>query len=720
MLYMTDKLPLPIGILKAFVTSHVFCYENGIKILDETIFTYCLIESSKERLYTSLGRDEINLFLETLKSKITIEDTPISFNQVTLNKRIFELLYKCLKEKEDINVEHVLYFLLKSNTKLKKISIISGISLNKILVEINRMYNLNKKEEKPKINKKDYISKFCTDYNQKAIDGELNPIFCRDSEIDHIIVSLLKKNNSNPILIGEPGVGKSVIVEGLAKRLVDGNVPERLKGYRIFSLQMCSLVQGTNLRGQFEERIEEILKAILEDKKIILFIDEIHTLVGAGVGSDNSLDASNIMKPYLSRGDFKCIGATTFDDYHKYMMRDKALLRRFQKIFISETNDHDTEQILRGLSVNYKNYHNCSIEDSVYSDIIRLSRRFVLDRFFPDKAVDCLDHACAKSYMNNNVVDRKLVEEVISQFSDIPIDLIRKSDYDRLSGLESHLKSYIMGNTKSIKSFVNKLKFSFATKANKKGCFCSLILCGPAGIGKKSIVKESANFIYGKGSFIQLNGSELSDASSINRIVGSPPGYICHTAETYFLREVRRKPYLIILIDNPLSMHSSIIEQFRSIIENGSLNDCNGIITDFSNCIIIFSIDMDAKKFEQYPIGFGLSSIDENNKDVIKKDLVPLNFINNVIVFNDKKELIVDDIINSELERIYNDLKLNGVTLDINNDCKEYLKRNSFGSPLEIRQSVSNIIEDLIMLDFLDQQENISLIVENDQINIKR
>lgn len=730
----TTKKRLSYSIFKSVISSQSIAFTSGIDYIGPCFFAYHLIESSKSMFLLYFDRKKLDTFLSFLLTVCSCKDKKKSeSNTVRISKIVVEAVMRANRESDKVGPEHVLYILMKEDEKLKNIAEQHGITINYVLDIINKEANKKREQEKDVFGqqqnagkknsqqKSDVIAKYCVDFTQKAKDGLLSPVFCREEEMEQILISLMKKNKANPLLIGEAGTGKTAIVEGLAQRFVKNDVPVRLKGYRIISVHLASIVQGTTLRGQFEERLDEILKYVLKEGNVILFIDEIHTVIGAGVGSDPGLDAGNILKPYLARGDIKCIGATTFDDYYRYMRRDKALSRRFQRIFISEPEDSKTVEIIRGLAPGLEKYHNCTIQDDVFEYIVSLSRRFVSDRFFPDKAIDCLDHSCAKSSISDGIVKKEIVEEVIGNFSDVPISLIRQGDLERLEGMKEILMSEILGNETSITEFCNKIRFACSTKGTKRGVLVPLILYGPPGIGKKTIVKKMAEHLYGKNSIITINGAEYSESHSISRLVGSPPGYVGHEEETYILREVRRKPHMVLLIQNPDLMCSSVTEQFKQVIETGKLTDVHGMIADFSNCIVVFSLDLPSKSGKT--MGFSSKTDVMSNYDSefmeMKKSHPVFGAINYCIGFSDFSTDCLKDLIKMEIEKFVDSLKNCGIIVNYEDSCVKFFMSLVEGPPSEIRRKIREQLESSVSKGINISKNNYELYIENGKLLAK-
>lgn len=728
----STKNRLTYDVFNCLSCSYRYASQNNVSVIDPTIFSYFAINSLKPVLIQYFPEEKISLLISMLKNCMqdACNKKFVEFDSIKMNKHLTEAIKASIVDPDGIGLLKVTYTLFKDDKILRSISSRADVNDDSILYVINRESQKKKKtaeKQTPTCGKssqqakEDPIKKFCIDYNQKASDGAFNPVFCRDVEIDQVLVALMKKTKANPLLIGEPGVGKTAIVEALAQRFVDGNVPDRLKGYKIIAINMASVIQGTTLRGQFEDRMEEILKYVVKDEKTILFIDEMHTVIGSGSGEDSGLDGSNIMKPYLARGEIKCIGATTFDDYYRRMRKDKAFSRRFQRIFVSEPDEKQTEDILTGLSKNLKEYHSCQIDDETIPYTVKLCRRFISDRFFPDKAIDCLDHACAKSSLFTKIVTKDIVEQVISEFSDIPISIIKKADMERLENIDKAISSEVLGNDAAIYDLCNRIRFAYSTKESRKGILCSIVVYGPSGVGKKTVAERVAEHLYGHNSVLVINGAEFSEPHSINRLIGSPPGYVGHNEETYILREIRRRPNVMIIVTNPLLMHNSVIECLNSIMKTGRLIDVNDMSADFSNCIIVFCVDLE--KSNNRSMGFvenkrNEDQLDTQFKDIKKKSSLFKSCFYSV-KFSEVEDVVAKDIIRLELSRLSDDLKNSCIIVNHDTLCIDWLYANVKGSPADLRKKVREILENAICNGFKSGANEYALEVNNDTIIAK-
>ena len=611
--------------------------------------------------------------------------------------------------------------------------------------------SLIKKTQKGK-KKKLMIYDLGFDMTSNAKDGLVDPVIGRDKEVKRVMEILCRRTKNNPILIGEAGVGKTAIVEELSRLIANDEVPSNLMGKKVISLDMATMVAGTKYRGEFEERMKKVIKELEENDDIILFIDEIHTLVGAG-GAEGAIDASNILKPALARGKIRCIGATTIDEYKKFIEKDSALERRFQKIYIKEPSIEETLNILNNLKPIYEKYHNVIVSDSVINSIVTLSEKYIFDRNRPDKQIDILDEVCSmvsmkdnkdiikkrnlkkeierlgeekNSYIIDNNIDkaydiRKKETELLSILNELELTSVRDKNeitiedvafvinsrtntpiYEVMEdvssgiiGLKNDLKSKIIGQDKAIDSLIEM------TKRIKFGCndrVYSFLFVGPTGVGKTALAKWYANNIVGESNFIRLDMSEYGDSTSVNKILGSSPGYVGYDDNKNILEEVRNKPNSVILLDEIDKAHPSVINLFYQILDEGKIKNSKGIEVRFNNAIIIMTSN----------VGFEINSIGFNKKDNTLSSLKNsfsnafINRIDNVIVFNRLSKTNIKDIINIKLDDIKNKYKSVNISFMDNlvNDIVSVCVYEEFGArrlDKIINSKVENKIIDVIM-----------------------
>lgn len=567
--------------------------------------------------------------------------------------------------------------------------------------------------QKTRKNKKLLITDFSVDFNKKVKNNEIDPVVGRDNEVNRVIEILCRRTKNNPLLIGEAGVGKTAIVEELSRRIVEGNVPKKLHGKVILSISVASLISGTKYRGEFEERINKIIQEVEENDEIILFIDEVHTIVGAG-GAEGAIDASNILKPSLARGKIKIIGATTNDEYMKYIEKDKALDRRFQKIYINEPCDEDTVKMLLSLKGLYESFHHVIISDEIIKYIIYLSGIYIKNRKNPDKSIDILDEVCAKAsingyneynYYKNNIklkkiisdknnaiknqdfteatklkniqnrletkinneiysfnkfnnpiiIDKHMVNKVVEDKTKIPIYSINTQNKKILSNLNRELKNRIIGQNHILKDVMWLTKMIlFGFRKNKPYSFLFL---GPTGVGKTLLVKTYAELLFGKDSFIRIDMSEFKEESSISKLLGSAPGYVGYDDNNLVFDKVRNHPHSVILLDEIEKASKSVVRLFLQIFDEGFIHDSLGREIDFNNSIIFMTSNLG---MTSNSLGFNSSdSYKQNLRDFFSVEF--LNRVDKICVFNSINDRDIRKIIRSELEIIkskYKDINI--------------------------------------------------------------
>ena len=612
----------------------------------------------------------------TPKTKILIEDAYDETEKLYLNNIGTEqLLLAIFKNKENMAYK----ILVDLNFDVSK-------AYDEIIKIITAEEDLNKEKKinSKKNNSSNVLNQYGADLNKLALEGKIDSVIGRNKEIDRLIQILSRRNKNNPCLIGEPGVGKTAIVEGLAKKIIEQDVPEMLKDKKVFTLDLTSIIAGAKYRGDFEDRLKKCLKEAQKSENIILFIDEIHTIVGAGA-AEGAIDAANILKPILARGEIQLIGATTLDEYRKYIEKDAALERRFSPIMVEEPSKVETKEILLGIREKYETHHNVKIEDDVIDEIVELSARYINDRHMPDKAIDLLDEAASKVRMkiytipenlkskqkeiqeiinkkndaincqkfeqaakfrdeeinarneyaieeekwrNNNIKEKiKLEKEdirgVISNLTNIPVTKITEDENNKLINLESNLRKKVVGQNEAIKSISKAIKRSRVGINDPNKPLCSFLFLGPTGVGKTQSSKALAYELFGsENSIIKLDMSEYMEAHSVSKIIGSPPGYVGFEEEGMLTKKVRSNPYSIILLDEIEKAHSDIMNILLQILDEGILTDSTGRNISFKNTIIIMTSNIGANKItENRNLGFGNKNTNESNKKTVMSEL---------------------------------------------------------------------------------------------------
>ena len=593
--------------------------------------------------------------------------------------------------------------------------------------------NNSRKEAKNERKKRRFLEQYCTNLTERAKNGQLDEIFGRDEELYRTIQILSRRTKNNPCLIGEPGVGKTAIAEGLAIKIARGDAPARLLDKEIHLLDLTGLVAGTQFRGQFESRVKGLVQEVKAAGNIILFIDEIHNLVGAGDSSEGSMNAANILKPALSRGEIQVIGATTFKEYRKYIEKDAALERRFQPVTIEEPSLLETEKVLLGIKKYYEGYHNVTIPDSLISTIVRLSERYVNDRFLPDKAIDLLDEACACASLANTAVDRlyiankKIAEtqieldaleaevdnvnyekialvkaqlekykkqaselyvpasdnvvtdmdvaKVIELWTGIPAAKVQENDLKKLSNLENQILQKIIGQDKAVQLVVSAVKRSRVQMSTKRRP-ASFIFVGPTGVGKTQLVKVLSEQLFDTPeTLIRLDMSEFMEKHSVSRLIGAPPGYVGYDEAGQLTEKVRRKPYSVVLFDEIEKAHPDILNILLQILDDGRITDAQGRTVNFENTIIVMTSNAGSDKqsallgFEKAPI----QANEEKAKKALGEFLRPefIARVDEIVVFNPLNIKSLSKISALMLDEIKEAMTYKGITLTYTDDvCK--------------------------------------------------
>ena len=572
------------------------------------------------------------------------------------------------------------------------------------------------------------------DLTRLAIEGKLDPVVGREQEITRVLRILSRRRKNNPILLGDPGVGKSAIVEGLAERLIKTDVPE-LQNKRIISLDLAVLVAGTMYRGQFEERMKNVLQELRKHPEIILFIDEIHALMGAGNGS-GSLDAAGILKPALARGEVQCIGATTLAEYKKTIEKDGALERRFQKIIIPPTTADETVGILQQLAPYYSDYHHVEYSPEAIEACVRLSERYITDRAFPDKAIDVLDEAgalLASRHQNSEVRDQnsKVTEvtdadiaEVVSIMSGVPVQRVATAESQRLRELDRELRSRVIGQDEAVSQVVKAIRRSRLGLADPNRPIGSFFFLGPTGVGKTYLAQCLAEEMFGsKDALIRFDMSEYGEKHTASLMVGAPPGYVAHEEGGRLTEAVRRKPYSIILFDEIEKAHSDIFNVLLQMLDEGRLTDRQGHTVDFRNTIIIFTSNVGTRQLAEQGAGIGFESTTldaRTSQSILTKALnrtFPPEFVNRldaVVFFHSLGREALERIVDIELSGLLARTAVMGYNITITPEVREQIIKEGsdprYGAR-PLRRAIQTHVEDVITEVLLNQSVDMPITV---------
>ena len=565
------------------------------------------------------------------------------------------------------------------------------------------------------------LDQFGENLTQRVRDGKLDPVVSRDREIEQVMVVLSCRTKNNPVLIGEPGVGKTAVVEGLCHWIVNGAVPETLKDKQLYTLDLGALVAGSRYRGDFEERLKKVVKECRTRGDIILFIDEIHTLVGAGA-AEGAIDAASILKPLLARGDLQTIGATTTDEYRRYFEKDAALARRFQAVRIEEPTLGQAVEILKGLRDKYEAHHRVSYSDVTLSTAVTLADRYVADRFLPDKAIDLIDQAGARMRIRRmtmppeprdldvvSEVDDEQIAEVLANWTGIPVYKLTEEETSRLLRMEDELHKRVVGQEDAVKAVSKAIRRTRAGLKDPKRPSGSFIFAGPSGVGKTELSKALAEFLFGsEDALIQLDMSEFHDRYTVSRLVGAPPGYVGYDEGGQLTEKVRRRPFSVVLFDEIEKAHPDVFNTLLQILEDGRLTDGQGRIVDFKNTVIILTTNLGTRDAAKaVSPGFQASedtgSTYERMKikinDALRQHFRPefLNRIDDAIVFHQLRPADMLSIVDMMVARIDDRLRQKDMSLHLTDSARTYLAQKGFDPALgarPLRRLVQREIED--------------------------
>ncbi len=553
------------------------------------------------------------------------------------------------------------------------------------------------------------LEAFTINLVDKAAKGEVDPLIGRDDEIERTIHVLCRRRKNNPIYVGDPGVGKTALAEGLALKIHRGEVPDLLKTAVVYSLDMGGLLAGTKFRGDFEARLKGVLTGLKKQPNSILFIDEIHTIVGAGATSGGSMDASNILKPALASGELKCIGSTTYHDYKSYFERDRALARRFQKIEVPEPSREDAYKILQGLKPQYEKHHGVHYATSALQAAVELSAKHINDRRLPDKAIDVIDEVGAATRLmpadkRKKTIGAKDIEKMIAKIAKIPPRSVSISDKEQLQNLERDLKLTVFGQDTAIEALTSTIKLSRSGLGHPEkpiGCF---LFSGPTGVGKTEVAKQLAHVMGIE--FIRFDMSEYMEKHTVSRLIGAPPGYVGFDQGGLLTDAVNRHPYAVLLLDEIEKAHPDLFNILLQVMDHATLTDNNGKQADFRNIILIMTTNAGAREMSSAPLGFGAHSNAGKGKEAIEKMFSPefRNRIDSMIVFNSLSMEIIEKVVDKfimELDRQLNDKK---VFLSITAGARRWLAERgydpSFGArPMArlIQNEIKRVLADEIL-----------------------
>jgi len=551
------------------------------------------------------------------------------------------------------------------------------------------------------------LEAYCVNLNEKARKGRIDPLIGRDSEIERTIQILCRRQKNNPLLVGDPGVGKTAIAEGLARMIVNSEVPEILEGATIFSLDMGSLLAGTRYRGDFEERIKAVVKELEEYDGAILFIDEIHTVIGAGATSGGAMDASNLLKPALASGNLRCIGSTTYKEYRQYFEKDRALVRRFQKIDIMEPSIPDAIKILKGLKPCFEQHHRVRYTNDAIKAAVDLSAKYIHDRKLPDKAIDVIDEAGASQMLlpdsrRKKTLGVKDIEAVISKIARIPPKTVNQSDTEQLRDLEMNLKRVVFGQDKAIEQLASAVKLSRAGLREPEkpiGCY---LFSGPTGVGKTEVARQLSKIMGME--LLRFDMSEYMERHSVSRLIGAPPGYVGFDQGGLLTDGVDKNPHLVLLLDEIEKAHPDLFNILLQIMDHGKLTDHNGKQIDFRNVMLIMTTNAGAADQAKHALGFGRSKREGEDTEAVNRMFTPefRNRLDAVIPFAPLPAEVVTRVVEKFILQLEAQLEDRHVTFEITPQANAWLVKNGYDEQMGARP-MGRIIQEHIKKPLADE-----------------
>jgi ATP-dependent Clp protease ATP-binding subunit ClpC len=672
-----------------------------------------------------------------------------------------------------IGTEHLLLGLLREDRSLAaEILYERGLRLNGVREEIGRQSGSNNVT-----NKKDvpHLTEFSRDLTEDALNDKLDPLVGRDDEIERLVQILCRRTKNNPVLIGEPGVGKTAIVEGLAQRIVRGEVPMFLEHKRILSLDLSLVVAGTKYRGQFEERLKQIMRELADNPHYIVFIDELHTLVGAG-SAEGSLDAANILKPALSRGEIQCIGATTPTEFRKSIEKDRSLERRFQAVKVVPPSESEAIEILKGVCERYEAFHQVRYTSEALEYSVIQSNRYIPDRFLPDKAIDVLDEAGARVKLrarrehehiqswlppsfpdsarsaftfgsfNNSAEDEMVmitevtrddIEEVIARWTGIPITSLKEAELEKLLRIEVELQERVISQRAAISALARAIRRSRAGLKNPQRPVGSFLFLGPTGVGKTEVARTLAEFLFtSERSMIRLDMSEFMEKHSVSKLIGSPPGYVGHEEGGQLTERIRRSPYSVVLLDEIEKAHPDVFNILLQVFEDGMLTDSLGNTVDFKHAIIIMTSNIGARFIQKRGM-LGFQSATDASREKLEDQVMSavrqtfnpefINRLDEIIVFEELTDADLLEIVQLQVEQLNRTISTRGLAVALTTEAKQWVVEKtcadrSYGArPLRraLQKYVEDPLSEALIQGTLKNAEHIEIFLSEDRLDFR-
>ena len=576
------------------------------------------------------------------------------------------------------------------------------------------------------------LEQYATNLNKEALEGRIDPLIGRSAEIERVVQILARRTKNNPLLVGESGVGKTAIAEGLAKLITENKVPDLIKDSVIYSLDMGALLAGTKYRGDFEERLKAVLKELEEDKSAILFIDEIHTIIGAGATSGGVMDASNLLKPALAKSGLQFVGSTTYKEFRGIFEKDRALSRRFQKVEVSEPSVDETFNILKGLKERFEEHHQIKYTEGSLKAAASLSSKHINDRFLPDKAIDVVDEAGARqklvpSSKRKKTINELDIEKIVASIARIPEKTVSSSDKKSLEKLEENLKRVIFGQDEAVESLASSIKLARAGLRVDEKPVGSFLFSGPTGVGKTEVSKQLASIMGIE--FVRFDMSEYMERHTVSRLIGAPPGYVGYDQGGLLTESVNKHPHSVILLDEIEKAHPEVFNILLQVMDHGTLTDNNGRKADFRNTIVIMTTNTGAQDMSRASMGFQSQDHSSDATEMIKKTFSPefRNRLDGIIQFNPLPTEVIKTVVDKFLVELQVQLDAQKVQLDVSEEVREWLLENGYDKnmgarPMQrlIQDSIKTVLAEEILFGKLSKAGGIAYVeLKNGEISIE-
>ena len=702
----------------------------------------------------SILRQDLIEFIDATISKIPkthgqyedIEVQPTHGFQRVLQRAVFQVSSSSNEEVVGANVivaifseqeSQAVYFLRLQN--IARIDVVNFIAhgISKVPNEnmsaegIESDYHQTDKQSTEQATDGQLLAQFTINLNEKAEQGEIDPLVGRSKELDRVGQTLIRRRKNNPLLVGESGVGKTAIAEGLAQLIVEGNAPEPLLDFTIYALDLGGLLAGTKYRGDFEKRLKGLVNELLDQGKNILFIDEIHTIIGAGSASGGVMDASNLLKPLLSSGELRCFGSTTFQEYREIFDKDRALSRRFQKVDVIEPSTSETYLILKGLREKFENHHNLKYTNTALKAAAELSSKHITDRFLPDKAIDVIDEAGAFQRLQAKSRQKKTIgvtdiELIVSKIAQIPAKTVSSSDKSKLKGLDEQLRLVVFGQDPAIDALTSAIKLARAGLREGERPIGSFLFAGPTGVGKTEMSRQLAKILGIP--LLRFDMSEYMERHAVSRLIGAPPGYVGFDQGGLLTEAVAKQPHGVVLLDEVEKAHPDIFNLLLQVMDHGTLTDNNGRKTDFRNIILIMTTNAGAESLDRTSIGFAKQDHSSDAMADIRKTFTPefRNRLDTIVQFGSLPLNIIATVVDKFLVKLQNQLDEKKVFLKVDDKARNWLAINGYDAkmgarPMDrlIQDKIKKPLADEVLFGALSQRGGtVSVTVKNNALDI--